>query len=58
MLQELIQRDALRIAISGRDDASLQPLVRFLIRWINDPKYTSLLCDVGETLIGTMRFTN
>ncbi|CAG8432709.1 5691_t:CDS:10 [Diversispora eburnea] len=51
MLQELIQRDALRIAIAGRDDASLRPLVKFLIRWINDPRYTSILCDVGEVLI-------
>ncbi|RHZ77413.1 hypothetical protein Glove_180g119 [Diversispora epigaea] len=51
MLQELIQRDVLRIAIAGRDDASLRPLVKFLIRWINDPRYTSILCDVGEVLI-------
>ncbi|CAG8528598.1 13544_t:CDS:10 [Acaulospora morrowiae] len=51
MLQELIHRDVLRIAIAGRDDASLEPLIKFLIRWINDPRYTSLLCDVGEVII-------
>ncbi|CAG8822933.1 5885_t:CDS:10 [Gigaspora margarita] len=52
LLQELIRRDALRQAIVGRDDLSLEPLVKFLIRWINEPRYTSILVDVGNVIIG------
>ncbi|RIB22952.1 WD40-repeat-containing domain protein [Gigaspora rosea] len=51
LLQELIRRDALRQAIVGRDDLSLEPLVKFLIRWINEPRYTSILVDVGNVII-------
>ncbi|CAG8501418.1 3271_t:CDS:10 [Scutellospora calospora] len=51
LLQELIYRDALRQAIVGRDDVSLEPLVKFLLRWINEPKYTSILIDVGNVII-------
>ncbi|CAG8645358.1 9270_t:CDS:10, partial [Cetraspora pellucida] len=51
LLQELIHRDALRQAIVGRDDLSLEPLIKFVIRWINEPKYTSILIDVGNVII-------
>ncbi|CAG8770287.1 1953_t:CDS:2, partial [Cetraspora pellucida] len=47
----LIHRDALRQAIVGRDDLSLEPLIKFVIRWINEPKYTSILIDVGNVII-------
>jgi U3 small nucleolar RNA-associated protein 15 len=53
VLQELIHRDGLKAAITGRDDVSLEPLMRFLIRNIHHPRYTNLLVDVSEALIGT-----
>ncbi|CAO3702626.1 unnamed protein product [Rhizopus stolonifer] len=51
VLQELIHRDGLKQAITGRDDVSLEPLMRFLIRNIHHPRHTNLLVDVSETLI-------
>ncbi|RCH83564.1 snoRNA-binding rRNA-processing protein [Rhizopus azygosporus] len=51
VLQELIHRDGLKAAITGRDDVSLEPLMRFLIRNIHHPRYTNLLVDVSEAVI-------
>ncbi|KAJ8662044.1 hypothetical protein O0I10_002376 [Lichtheimia ornata] len=51
MLQELIHRDGLESALSGRDDVGLEPLVSFLIRHINQPRYTPLLVDVADVLL-------
>ncbi|KAI9318662.1 WD40-repeat-containing domain protein [Dichotomocladium elegans] len=51
MLQELIHRGGLESALSGRDDVGLEPLVTFLIRYINQPRYTNLLADVAEVLL-------
>ncbi|KAI8992653.1 WD40-repeat-containing domain protein [Pilobolus umbonatus] len=51
LLQELIHRDGLKQAITGRDDVSLEPLMRFLIRNIHQPRYTNLLVDVSEEVI-------
>lgn len=52
VLQELIHRDGLKQAITGRDDVSLEPLMRFLIRNIHHPRFTNLLVDVSEAVIG------
>lgn len=52
VLQELIHRDGLKIAITGRDDVSLEPLMQFLIRNIHHPRFTNLLVDVSEAVIG------
>lgn len=54
MLQELIHRDGLESALSGRDDVGLEPLVSFLIRHINQPRYTPLLVDVADVLLGKL----
>ena len=51
VLQELIHRDGLKQAITGRDDVSLEPLMRFLIRNIHHPRFTNLLVDVSEAVI-------
>ncbi|KAI8970331.1 WD40-repeat-containing domain protein [Mycotypha africana] len=51
VLQELIHRDGLKTAITGRDDVSLEPLMRFLIKHIHHPRFTNLLVDVSETVI-------
>ncbi|KAF9581398.1 snoRNA-binding rRNA-processing protein [Lunasporangiospora selenospora] len=51
LIQELIHRDGLKQALAGRDDLSLEPLVRFLVRHINKPRYTSLLVDVAMLLL-------
>ncbi|CAO3587582.1 unnamed protein product [Absidia cylindrospora] len=51
LIQELIHRDALSNAISGRDDVALETLVHFLIRHIHNPRYTNVLVDVSEILL-------
>ncbi|KAI8366834.1 WD40-repeat-containing domain protein [Radiomyces spectabilis] len=51
LLLELIHRDGLKTAITGRDDVSLEPLVRFLIKHIHHPRYTNLVIDVTDALI-------
>ena len=51
LLQELVERDGLRIALSGRDDASLQSILRFCVRNITLPRYTRLLVVVSEVLL-------
>ncbi|KAF9358285.1 snoRNA-binding rRNA-processing protein [Mortierella sp. AD094] len=51
LIQELVHRDGLRQALSGRDDISLEPLAQFLVRNINNPRYTSLLVDVTMIMI-------
>ncbi|KAL1917697.1 uncharacterized protein VTP21DRAFT_3531 [Calcarisporiella thermophila] len=55
LLQELVHRDGLKQALSGRDDLSLEPVVQFLVRYINNPRYTSLLVDVANTVIDMYR---
>ncbi|KAF7721902.1 snoRNA-binding rRNA-processing protein [Apophysomyces ossiformis] len=51
LLQELIHRDGLKIAITGRDDVALEPLVQFLLRNIHNPRFTNLIVDVADVVI-------
>jgi U3 small nucleolar RNA-associated protein 15 len=51
LIQELILRDALTIAIAGRDETSLAPLIKFVNTWITDPKYMSLMLDVAQVIV-------
>ncbi|ORX62440.1 WD40 repeat-like protein [Hesseltinella vesiculosa] len=51
MLQELLHRDALKPAIAGRDDVSLEPLLRFLMRYVHNPRYTNLLVDTVDLVL-------
>eukprot|EP00003_Mantamonas_plastica_P014204 TRINITY_DN2463_c0_g1_i4.p1 TRINITY_DN2463_c0_g1~~TRINITY_DN2463_c0_g1_i4.p1 ORF type:complete len:490 (+),score=199.21 TRINITY_DN2463_c0_g1_i4:365-1834(+) len=46
VIEELIRRDGLRIALSGRDETALEPLMVFLLKHVNNPRYSSLLIDV------------
>lgn len=59
LIMELIRRspsgqaDGLRRAIAGRDDVTLEPLLRFLLRHVTNPQYTSLVCDTLNMVIDT-----
>jgi U3 small nucleolar RNA-associated protein 15 len=46
MLEELRLRVGLQRALAGRDEESLEPLLAFLIKYVTDPKYSSLLIHV------------
>ncbi len=52
LLQELARRDALTIALSGRNETELYPLLKYLSRHMTKPRLTPLLLDVGNMLIG------
>ncbi|KAI8807889.1 WD40-repeat-containing domain protein [Cladochytrium replicatum] len=51
LLEELIHRDGLRRALAGRDDISLEPLARFLLKNIDNPRYSSLLIAVTNMVL-------
>ena len=53
LLEELVARgdDALKAALGGRDDSSLEPLMAFLIKYITTPKYSKLLVRICEKVL-------
>lgn len=51
LLTALRHRSALRTALSGRDEVSLQPILRFLVKTISDPRFVKLTTDVAMVLL-------
>jgi U3 small nucleolar RNA-associated protein 15 len=54
LIQELIQRDGLQIALSGRDDVTLEPILSFLVRHVTDPRFGEMASDVAGVIIGKL----
>ena len=52
LIQELVQRDALRVALAGRDDVTLEPILSFLIRHVTDPRFGEIASEVAGVIIG------
>eukprot|EP00611_Tribonema_gayanum_P014065 TRINITY_DN2532_c0_g1_i1.p1 TRINITY_DN2532_c0_g1~~TRINITY_DN2532_c0_g1_i1.p1 ORF type:complete len:518 (-),score=189.42 TRINITY_DN2532_c0_g1_i1:333-1886(-) len=50
VLEELIQRRGLNIALAGRDEVTLEPILAFLARYIASPRYAPLLIDVTHAV--------
>lgn len=51
VLQELMKRKALNRVIAGRDAKSLTSLLRFLIKYISDYRFTRVLLEVTHVLL-------
>ncbi|GLB33858.1 putative WD40 repeat-like protein [Lyophyllum shimeji] len=51
LIQELIHRDGLRTALSGRDDVLLEPVLRLLLKYVTDPRFGEMVCDVAGIVI-------
>ncbi|KIJ70519.1 hypothetical protein HYDPIDRAFT_172320 [Hydnomerulius pinastri MD-312] len=51
LIQELVHRDGLRSALSGRDDVFLEPVLRLLVKHVTDPRFGEIVCDVSTLLI-------
>jgi U3 small nucleolar RNA-associated protein 15 len=53
VLEELQQRgpEALTIALSGRDEVSLEPVLAFISRYIANPRFSSLLIPICDALL-------
>ena len=53
LLTELIHRDGLPIALANRHDLSLEPVLKFLVKHVVDPRYCTVAVDTAKVLIGT-----
>lgn len=51
VLQELYVRDGIRLALSGRDEDALVPILKFLCKHITDANYTPLLTDTSMAVL-------
>ncbi|SCV72504.1 BQ2448_4041 [Microbotryum intermedium] len=51
LLEELIHRDGLTIALAKRNDLSLEPILKFLVQHITNPRHCILASDVANVLI-------
>lgn len=56
LIQELIHRDGLRIALAGRDDVLLEPILRLLLKYVSDPRFGELAADVTGIVLGMYKF--
>lgn len=52
LIQELVHRDGLRIALAGRDDVLLEPILQLLVRYIADPRFGDLAASVASVILG------
>lgn len=51
VLEELCRRGGLTIALSGRDETTLEQLLSFIARYITMPRYMELLIQVSHRLL-------
>jgi len=51
-----VHRDGLRIALAGRDDVLLEPVLRLLLKYIADPRFGELVADVTCLVLGMLEF--
>ena len=56
LLQELARRDGLNIALSGRNEDELYPILLFTRFSFLEPKYSSFMLDVFNMIIGKNGF--
>jgi U3 small nucleolar RNA-associated protein 15 len=52
MIQELVHREGVRVALTGRDEKSLLPILKFISKHINNPRYNMQLIQVADIIIG------
>lgn len=52
LIQELVHRDGVRIALSGRDDVLLEPVLQLLIKHLSDPRFGTTVCNLAGIVIG------
>lgn len=51
LLNELMHRDGLHQALNARDEVSLEPILRYLLEYITDPRFGATACDVANVLV-------
>jgi len=55
LLEELDARGALQVALSGRNEDTLAPLLEFLMKNITNPQYSALLINITNSVLGLLR---
>lgn len=50
-MEELCRRSGLSIALSGRDESSLEAIIAFSARYVNHPKYSNLVIQVIHKIL-------
>lgn len=51
LLNELRYRNATRAALANRDEISLQPVLKWLVKYITDPRYVEVIVDVALLIL-------
>ncbi|RDW60980.1 hypothetical protein BP6252_12363 [Coleophoma cylindrospora] len=51
LLTELRHRSAMRAALQGRDENTVQPILTWVIKHITDPRYVNTTCDTALLLL-------
>jgi len=51
VFEELSRRSGLSIALSGRDESSLEPLLSFCARYVSNPRYAQLVIQVVHCIL-------
>lgn len=51
VLEELCRRSGLTVALSGRDEGTLDPILAFCARYISHPRYTRLIVQVSHRIV-------
>ena len=51
LLTALRHRSAMRAALSGRDESTLQPVFRWICTYMTNPRYVSLCTDLGLVVL-------
>lgn len=58
VIQELVHREGLRVALSGRDDVLLEPILQMLSNYVADTRWGVLACEVAGVVLGEYERTN
>lgn len=48
-------KQGLRIALTGRDETGLEPLMAFLARYVTHPDFADTLSDAAHVVLGALR---
>lgn len=51
LLTALRHRSAMRTALQDRDEVTLQPILRWLTKYMSDPRYLAVAVDVGVLIV-------
>ena len=51
MILELYYRNGLKQALSNRDDIGLEPILKLLIRFITDIRFSGIAIDTANTIL-------